>query len=103
MSEKKVQNEIVKYLKSLHNIHILDTYKMGNGEADIVCCYKGRFISIEVKKKHIHTENQKINKLRVENAGGIYLLAYLVRDVEEVIKKVEKDGKQYRNKCTLII
>lgn len=89
MSEKKLQNEILRYLKSLKTIHILDTYKICKGEADIVCCYKGRFIAIEVKKDHIHTENQQINQFKVEYAGGLYLVAYSVQDVKSLIEKVE--------------
>lgn len=65
------------------------------GMPDFVCCYKdcvynGRFIGIETKAKgKVPTELQKLERDKIEGAGGRY---FLISD-EEDIKDLEEELK----------
>jgi hypothetical protein len=51
------------------------------GCPDIIGCYKGRFVGIEVKTPKGRQSDQQINfQAAVERAGGIYILARSVDD-----------------------
>ena len=52
------------------------------GIPDIICCYKGKFISFEVKTETGQpTELQKATIKKIQKAGGV---AMVVRSVDEV-------------------
>lgn len=52
------------------------------GMPDILCCYKGQYVGIEVKSPSgSQTWKQKQAQREIEAAGGMYLL---VRSVDEV-------------------
>lgn len=56
------------------------------GVPDIIACYAGRFIAIEVKapgKENNLTENQKRRIEEINAAGGIAFVASRVETVEE--------------------
>lgn len=53
------------------------------GSPDIVCCFKGRFIAIEVKSKiGKQSDSQKFFQENLEKAGGYYFIARSISDVE---------------------
>lgn len=53
------------------------------GSPDIVCCYKGRFIAIEVKSKAGRQSPSQLQfQENLENAGGYYFIARSIKDVE---------------------
>ncbi len=58
------------------------------GIPDILACVRGRMIGIEVKTK---IGKQSLEQIawqdRIEKAGGLYLLARSVNDVEDFFKK----------------
>ena len=60
-------------------------YGLGLGSADLVGCYKGRFIAIEVKATTGQSDAQVCWQRAVERAGGLYVLAY---DVETAVRAV---------------
>jgi len=61
---------------------------MQAGTADIIGCYKGRFIAIEVKlPKGRVQESQKQYCERITKAGGLY---YIVRSFDEAMKVIEE-------------
>jgi Holliday junction resolvase len=93
MIEKSVENKIKKYLfsKGIYHFKVHGSKFMVKGIPDLVCCYKGKFLGIEVKKpgnKSGQTEEQKIHERNITKSGGIYLL---VDDVNEVIDYVEAE------------
>lgn len=91
MREKNIENKIKSYLKSKGAYYV--KYH-GNqfsqvGVADILACYKGRFIAIEVKNETgkpspLQLANQKM----VKDAGGISLIARSVKEVADEIDKI---------------
>lgn len=75
MSEANFQKKIIKYLESIdayvfkHNASAISKA----GVPDIICCYRGLFMGIEVKKdnKSKPTELQKYNLNKINKCGGI--------------------------------
>lgn len=87
--ESKVQREILNYLNEQPNLFV---YKIilanKRGIPDIQVCYKGRFISLEVKQVGKEAEPlQAYNIKQIEKAGGIAVTVYSLEEVIEVLKK----------------
>lgn len=61
------------------------------GIPDIIACYKGVFLGIEVKLDYNKpSEIQKTKLKLINNAGGIGIVAYSIDDVAEVLKEVDR-------------
>lgn len=93
MREKIIENKIKLFLKSKGAYYVK---YFGNqfsqvGVPDILCCYKGRFIGIEVKNEKGKTSAlQDINLEQIKNAGGVSLVARSVTDVGKVLEEIDK-------------
>lgn len=91
MKEKVIEGKIKEYL-SLNNVYWFKVHGsayMVPGIPDIVACWQGLFVGIEVKRlgaKKEQSEHQKIHERNIVKAGGIYILADSLEDVMEVIK-----------------
>ncbi len=60
------------------------------GDPDIVVCYQGIYIGIEAKTKTgVQSEWQKLREKQIKAAGGIYILARSVEDVEIAIEDIQ--------------
>lgn len=92
MREKNIENKIKTYLSSVgayYFKHHGGKYSQV-GVPDIIVCYKGRFVGIEVKNEKgqlsiLQTRNLK----RIADNGGI---AIAVRSLEEVKEVFEADN-----------
>ena len=61
------------------------------GIPDIIACYKGVFLGIEVKLSYNHASPIQKAKLKLINdAGGIGIVAYSIDDVAEVLREVDR-------------
>lgn len=61
------------------------------GIPDIIACYKGVFLGIEVKLDYNKpSEIQKAKLKLINNAGGIGIVAYSIDDVTEVLREVDR-------------
>lgn len=91
MREKSIENKIKRYLK-LKGAYYFKHH--GNqfsqvGVPDIIACYKGHFIGIEVKNETGKTSPlQDINLQMIKDAGGISLVARSVEDVAKVFDNI---------------
>jgi hypothetical protein len=62
-----------------------------NGVPDIICCYKGRFLGLEVKLPGGRlTELQKRAIVKINHAGGIARRVESVEDVRAVLRLVDE-------------
>jgi len=89
MREKIIENKIKDYLKSIGAYYFKHHGNQFSqvGVPDIIACYKGRFIGIEVKNETGKTSPlQDINLESIKKAGGISLVA---RSVDEVKKAID--------------
>lgn len=85
MAENKIQAKIIKYLKAKGAYVVKTMTTNRNGVPDILCCYKGRFIGIEVKdvgKISNASALQLHNMEEIIKAGGLSIVADSVKTVE---------------------
>ena len=96
MREKTVETKIKDYLfsKGIYHFKVHGSKFMPVGIADIICCFNGSFLAIEVKRpgaKNEQSEQQKVHERNITKAGGVYLL---VDSLEEVVDFVTKRRQQ---------
>lgn len=93
MREKNIENKIKSYLKSkgAYYVKYFANSFSQVGVPDILACYKGRFIGIEVKNETGKTSPlQDYNLASIKRAGGISLVARDVTDVSKVVDEIDK-------------
>lgn len=102
-SEKSVQSAVLQYLGTLENMgkvyyfrnnSFQGSFERSNGSRgyirnskqgvpDIIVCYKGKWIGLELKgTKGVQSDYQKQAEAAIKLAGGEY---YIIRDLQEVI------------------
>lgn len=90
--EKKVENDIKRFLekKSAWYLKVHGSALQPAGTPDILCCYKGRFIAIEVKRPNGGKVSalQKLKMKQIEQSGGIAFVANDVEVVKDVFQKL---------------
>ena len=108
-TEKKIENEVLTYLSTVEDFFAFKINTTGifdpktkkfrkivnkfihKGTSDILACYKGRFIAIEIKKpapnKTYESKDQKLFASIVRDNGG---LSYVVRSKDEMIQILEE-------------
>lgn len=86
MTEQQIQTNILKYLKSIGAYAVKTIVSSKSGTPDILCCYQGKFLAIEVKRKGgIVSALQDYTIRKIQDAEGIAMIAYGVEDVKEQI------------------
>lgn len=93
-SEKVIETKIKNYLESLgaYKIKIHGSNFMEPGIPDIIGCYKGTFIGIEVKapgKLDGQSEQQKTHQRNIIKAQGLCVCTDNLEDVKNLIKKID--------------
>lgn len=84
MKESQLQARILRYLKK-QGCYARKVVAAGNsGTPDIVCCHKGQFVAIEVKRPgEKPTELQKYNIREIQRAEGTAFTAWSLDDVKQ--------------------
>lgn len=59
------------------------------GDPDMVVCYKGRYIAIEAKVDTVQSNWQKMRQVEIMSAGGYYLLAHSVAEVDALLDEID--------------
>ena len=95
MREKQIENKIKDYLfsKNIYYFKVHGDEYVKPGIPDLVCCWNGKFLGIEVKRtgaKKEQSDAQKIHQRNIERSGGIYLLT---DDLETVVNLIERGRK----------
>ena len=91
MREKSIENKIKAYLrgKGAYCVKYHGNQFSQVGVADLLVCYKGRFLAIEIKNETGKTSPlQNVNIKMVKDAGGISFVARSVEDVRAVIDNI---------------
>ena len=61
------------------------------GTPDLLACYKGRFIAIEVKTaRGVVRPEQKAAKRAITECGGYALITHTIGDVADVLNAIDK-------------
>ncbi len=85
---KKIQASIIKYLESKGAYVVKVVTASKKGVPDIIACYKGQFVGIEVKRPETKTNVsplQSYNLKKIEEAGGLSFVAWDLAQVKSVI------------------
>lgn len=94
MKEKAIENKIKQYLKTVEDLYFFKEHGGLYGTAgvpDIICCYKGRFIALEVKAPDGKaTALQDATIKRIRKAGGVAEVVRSVEEAKEIITKFTK-------------
>ncbi len=104
MLEKEIVAAIKKYLASLGSDVFFWKEHGGpygtSGVPDIICCYKGRFLGLEVKLPDGRlTELQRRAIQKINDAGGIACRVESVEQVQNVIALVDFERRnRYDNR-----
>lgn len=90
--EKRVQNQIINYLKSLPGCYVERRSSYGfsykKGIPDIFFVYKGRHVECEIKKQDGTTSTmQDYYKTYFTSIGVLYVEAHSLADLQDFINK----------------
>lgn len=90
LPEKKVENQIKKYLLSL-NAYFIKTVggSVAAGTPDIIACVNGFFVGIEVKRPEGGkvSELQKNHLKRIVQSGGFAFIATSKEEVKDYLSR----------------
>lgn len=90
-AESKVQSQIIQYLLSIraYPIKLITATEAGN--PDIIACYRGQFVAIEVKRKGEKAKMLQLETLRrIVSAGGHGIVADSLDTVKDWISKIDQ-------------
>lgn len=92
MKEKEIVDSIKGYLQKIENLFFWKEHGGQFGTAgipDLIVCYKGKFIGLEVKRPGGKpTLLQRITLKRIEKAKGIAKVVTSVEDVKSIIENL---------------
>lgn len=105
VKESVIQKEIIDLLKSRGAwvIKVPGSHLVGSGDKtalipllpgtpDLIACYKGRFLGIEVKaaRKGVRVKGEQLAQGEaIQKSGGWWLVAWKVSQVEELLDSVD--------------
>ena len=96
MLEKRLQMDVLKYLKAKRVWHRRTNMGFESGMPDIICVYRGTFIGIELKrpdgKGRPSLQQEKIQR-DIIKAGGLSLITDNLDDIKEVFRLIESEVK----------
>lgn len=92
MVEQKIQAKILGFLKSMGCYTVKVMAANRNGVPDILGCYKGHFIAVEVKRPgNKPTELQQAHIDDINQKQGHAIVAYSVDEVETMLKEIDNE------------
>jgi Holliday junction resolvase len=92
MKEQDYQKKIIKHLedKGAYVVKVVSASK--KGVPDLLVCYKGKFLGIEVKTPETWNNTSKLqdyNLKQIQKAGGYASVAVTVDDLKEVLDEID--------------
>lgn len=91
MTEKQLQDKIVRYLKKngIYYVKIHNNGYMRRGIPDLLICYNGKFIGAELKsEKGRPTKEQLYELSNIKESGG---QSSIIRTLAELVELLEGD------------
>ena len=95
MRENTIQTHILEYLRGVgaYSLNVGGSATTATGTSDILCCYKGHFVALEIKQpngSYGATTAQRIRIKQVKKAGGT---AGLVTSIADVVTLLHETGE----------
>ena len=94
MKEQDIQRKIIKYLESVGAYVVKVVASNKSGTPDILACYRGIFLAIEVKRPETKTnvsELQEYNIKKIKEAGGIAIVSWDLDAVRAVVENINSN------------
>lgn len=94
MKEQDIQRKIIKYLESVGAYVVKVVASNKSGTPDILACYRGIFLAIEVKRPETKTnvsELQEYNIKKIKEAGGVAIVSWDLDAVKATIKDINSN------------
>lgn len=91
MKEQDIQRKIIKYLESVSAYVVKVVASNKSGTPDILACYRGIFLAVEVKRPETKTnvsELQEYNIKKIKEAGGIAIVSWDLDAVKAVVEDI---------------
>ena len=92
-SEQSIQSKIIKLLKSEGAYVVKVQSGTRSGIPDLIACYKGLFLGLEVKKPETKEEASKLQELNIKwikEAGGIATVVWTTDMVNKILKDCDE-------------
>ena len=89
-SEAKLQKEVIAYIESRGGL--VKVLQGDKGQADLVVCYKGQYIELEIKAESTYytaTYLQSVKLAKVKKAGGVITVPKRIEDVKVILDTVD--------------
>lgn len=94
MKEQDIQRKIIKYLESVGAYVVKVVASNKSGTPDILACYRGIFLAIEVKRPETKTnvsELQIYNIKKIKEAGGVAIVSWDLDIVKATIEGINSN------------
>jgi len=94
MREQDYQSKIVHYLESRGAYVVKVVAASKKGVPDILACYKGKFIAVEVKTPTTRsntTKLQEYNLNKISEAGGYSGVAVHIDDINPLLNRIDNE------------
>lgn len=94
MKEQDIQRKIIKYLESVGAYVVKVVASNKSGTPDILACYRGIFLAIEVKRPETKTnvsELQEYNIKKIKEAGGVAIVSWDLDAVKATIENINSN------------
>ena len=91
MKEQDIQCKIIKYLESVGAYVVKVVASNKSGTPDILACYRGIFLAVEVKRPETKTnvsELQEYNIKKIKEAGGVAIVSWDLDAVKATIENI---------------
>lgn len=91
MKEQDIQRKIIKYLESVGAYVVKVVASNKSGTPDILACYRGIFLAVEVKRPETKTnvsELQEYNIKKIKEAGGVAIVSWDLDAVKAVVENI---------------
>lgn len=94
MNEQGYQSKVIKYLES-KGAYVVKTIKTSKkGVPDLLVCYKGKFIGIEMKTPSTRSNLSDLqihNLALISKAGGYGIVGVDTEDVDRILNLIDKE------------
>ena len=94
--ESQIQSDIQSYLRGLPDAYVVNIgggASTAKGTPDLLVCYKGKFIALEVKRPDSSyglTKPQTIRIVQIKKAGGIAQQVESITDVANLLRTIKE-------------
>lgn len=90
MTERNFQKLVIKELKEKHNAYVINVEGLAIGLPDLIACYNGTFLGIELKvgNKYKATPAQLLQIKKINERGGLGFVFTHSDSWREELKKI---------------